>query len=161
MTPRPSAPDLLTQLDDYSTDLTLPQHAREALQQAAAYIRRGTRQKHRPGHPQAARDDREWSLQVRTRDNWACLWCGRKHQPFAGTLQAAHIFRRTKPAIRYDPRNGISVCSDGVSDCHGYLDENRDVLHAFALELLGWAVYLTLESRSEELTKIVPRRWVG
>jgi 5-methylcytosine-specific restriction endonuclease McrA len=63
--------------------------------------------------------DKEWSLKVRTRDNFICQACGRK----AHNNNAAHIIpKHDSPDLRYNVRNGITLCYRchvvGPKSCH-------------------------------------------
>jgi hypothetical protein len=58
--------------------------------------------------------DKVWSLTVRMRANFKCEMCGQTPTPRA--LAAAHILPREITEFRWDPNNGLALCSR----CHVY-----------------------------------------
>jgi len=53
-----------------------------------------------------------WSHIVRDRDNYKCVWCGRRSK----TVQAHHIVAQSRcnTMACYDPKNGMTLCFN----CH-------------------------------------------
>lgn len=49
--------------------------------------------------------DKEWSLVVKTRDNFKCIICG-----VTGLLHTHHIIPRQIHEFRHDIKNGITLC---------------------------------------------------
>lgn len=68
---------------------------------------------------------------VRLRDG-KCLRCGRQDG-----LQCHHLLTRTYRKVRFDSRNGVSVCFG----CHKYLTHRPLENHEFAIELRGEEVW--------------------
>lgn len=67
------------------------------------------------------KEDKEWSRQVRERDDNACVICGRKsgeeHLNYRGKiiktkLSAHHILPRQLKGTKHDISNGISLCGE-------------------------------------------------
>lgn len=61
---------------------------------------------------------REWRKTVFVRDNFTCQICG----AVGGTLNAHHIMPFARyPALRYEPKNGITLCEK----CHRGVHKER------------------------------------
>lgn len=50
--------------------------------------------------------DKEWSLKIKERDGFKCLYCGKTEY-----LNSHHIYTRSNYAVRWDMDNGITLCS--------------------------------------------------
>lgn len=65
---------------------------------------------------------KRWRYDVFSRDGFACVHCGDNR---GGNLQAHHIRPfTTHPELRFDPRNGVTLCKA----CHR-------LVHAYGLQL--------------------------
>lgn len=51
------------------------------------------------------KEDKAWRLEIYKRANYKCEYCGK-----SDTLNAHHIFSRSKKSTRHDLDNGICLC---------------------------------------------------
>lgn len=60
--------------------------------------------------------DKNFSLWIRTRDDWTCQRCHHQYTPPTRALHCSHFMGRAKESTRFEPLNADSLC-DG---CHRY-----------------------------------------
>lgn len=85
--------------------------------------------------------DKQFSLEVRTRDKFTCQRCGKKGK----FVHCAHIFSRKCLSTRYDLRNATTLCYY----CHLQFAHRCPVEFAeWCKEKLGEALYLELKLKS-------------
>lgn len=61
--------------------------------------------------------DKNFSLYIRTRDNWTCQRCLKRYDENAkSALHCSHFFGRGKEATRFEPLNADALCYG----CHQY-----------------------------------------
>lgn len=90
--------------------------------------------------------DRDWSLQVKTRDNWACRRCFTMYPVGSRGLNAHHIFTRSRKSTRHDLACGLSLCVG----CHRWAHANPLEFHEWIGGELGAEVYDALRLRSNK-----------
>jgi len=110
--------------------------------------------------------DKWWATQVKDRDNWTCVRCGRKHGDITKTkigknketgedrfrfgkvvLTAAHIFSRTILELKYEIDNGISMCYK----CHFKWQPNAPIEFCFMIiKRIGLKLLLGMYNRSKQ-----------
>jgi len=104
--------------------------------------------------------DHWWSIQIKTHDNYTCVWCGKKHNEIIKKqiskdvfrdskvmIQAAHIISRKKWSTKWDLDNGISLCAK----CHLFTQPNAPVEFTFLMiKLFGYKKLLNLIERSKK-----------
>jgi hypothetical protein len=82
-----------------------------------------------------------WSLEVRTRDGWRCVRCGKDYSGKRGSLQAAHIYGKGAYAhLRYVVDNGVSL----DYYCHNWAHEHPQDFVDLVKERIGEAAYARL-----------------
>lgn len=87
--------------------------------------------------------DTIWSYNVKVRDGFKCQLCGKKEG-----LNSHHIISRIHLSIRWDVRNGITLCEH----CHLMKVHRDTVKYALILiDLIGKAIYNELERLSNTL----------
>jgi hypothetical protein len=148
-------PEILTVFQDAaespSTDPTL----RRALQASIRHLSRKPIQS-KPMTP----EDREWSDKVKERDGYICQRCG--HGIARGRVEAHHAFKRGKAGTRLDVDNGITLCAGPMTnDCHGWAEDSPQDFAAWFRGRIGSVKFEALREKSEQSTKIVPRRGVA
>ncbi len=109
--------------------------------------------------------DKWWADSVKTRDDWKCVKCGRKHGEITKTkigrdkeikedkfkfgkvmLTAAHIFSRTITELKYEIDNGVSMCYK----CHFKWQPNAPIEFTFMIiKLKGLKLLMNLFRRSK------------
>jgi hypothetical protein len=151
-------PEILTVFQDAaesdSTDPTL----RRALQASLKYLTPKARKpiQQKPSSP----EDIDWSRQVKERDGYICQRCG--HGIARGRVEAHHAFKRGKAGTRLDVDNGITLCAGPMTnDCHGWAENNPQDFAAWFRGRIGSVKFEALWEKSEQSTKIVPRRGVA
>ena len=88
------------------------------------------------------------SKEIRARDNYTCMRCGKQHEPNSQGLHAAHGFGRRcgvctsknpKPHIctRMDPSNLLSLCRG----CHQFVDSHPEEKEALWRLRIGHEEY--------------------
>jgi len=98
--------------------------------------------------------DKEFSLFVRTRDNWRCTFgfkCNRNidFQEHPQGLSCCHFEKRRKETVRFDPLNADAGCAA----CHQYIDETPEGHkrhEEFKLNQLGEKQYNLLLFRANQ-----------
>lgn len=95
------------------------------------------------------RADRLFAMLVKQRDNERCRVCG--ESPGYENLEAHHLIKRGKFAVRYEFDNAITACK---WTCHRRLENNPKENEVFARRLLGDERYDELLELSR-LTKVV------
>ena len=94
--------------------------------------------------------DKIWSKKVRERDG-KCLYCGK-----TDTLNAHHLFGRSRSATRFMLKNGITLCSlHHVFGTEFSAHRTEQTFKAWAKDYLGQEEYEALRQLSES---IYPRR---
>lgn len=73
--------------------------------------------------------DKVFSLYIRTRDNWTCQRCGRRHEPPTSALHCSHFMGRGKENTRFNELNADALCYG----CHQYFTSHP-------LEHVEWQV---------------------
>lgn len=89
--------------------------------------------------------DKLWSLMIRQRDG-RCRRCGRGQGEVV--LQAAHVISRRYKAIRWDERNGITLCRG----CHHWNHHQPVEFDWWVQELIGKDVYEALREEALSYT---------
>jgi len=79
---------------------------------------------------------RLFSLCVRARDK-TCRYCGSDYR-----LQAHHVIQRTYKLGRYNPDNGITLCSG----CHFHEKTNHEKFRDMIIEILGQKKFDTMKA---------------
>lgn len=77
--------------------------------------------------------DRQFSLAIRTRDNWTCRHCGAHELPPTKFIQCAHIYSRQIKATRYSADNAVTLCAK----CHKWFTERPSEFHIWLVKELG------------------------
>lgn len=85
--------------------------------------------------------DRLFSLYIRQRDK-RCLRCGKTD----ATLQCHHLLGRAYRKVRFDPRNGASVCYG----CHKFLTHRPLENEEFAIALVGEQTWMELRALARD-----------
>lgn len=94
----------------------------------------------------SAKADKEFSIEIRTRDPLCFFGCGRPSR------QNSHFWGRGNSATRYDPEN----CDGACGKCHMENEGNKQGLYReLKIQQLGQERYDALEKRARS---IVPRR---
>lgn len=65
--------------------------------------------------------DSEFSLWIRTRDDFTCQRCGKQHLPNSPGLHASHFIGRSNRATRWDPDNVDAACNG----CHQFWETHK------------------------------------
>lgn len=86
--------------------------------------------------------DKKWSLEIKERDGFKCLYCGKEDY-----LNSHHIFSRSNYAVRWDMDNGITLCSG----CHTM--SSKFSAHKTPLEFVEFIRELWGEEWYERLRK--------
>jgi hypothetical protein len=77
--------------------------------------------------------DKYFSLYIRTRDNWACQRCGKRHEPPTNALHCSHFKGRGKEATRFEPLNADALCYG----CHRYFTAQPDEHYEWQVQRKG------------------------
>lgn len=85
--------------------------------------------------------DRLFSLLIRARDG-ACRRCGKET-----ALQCHHLISRTYRKVRFDERNGVSVCNG----CHLFLTHRPLDNDDFAVHILGEEIWAELKTIARDV----------
>ena len=79
------------------------------------------------GQLKLTKEDKEWAIKVKERDDWACVVCGSKVRP-----NAHHIIPREVHLSKFDVSNGLTLCPK-----HHFF--SRDIsAHNHPLALFMW-----------------------
>lgn len=94
--------------------------------------------------------DALFSKQIRERDNWTCVRCGRRYEPPTNALHCSHFWGRANKATRYDPENCDALCYG----CHALWEANKQGEYRdFKIKQLGKKGYNALERRARSIIK--------
>lgn len=94
--------------------------------------------------------DALFSKQIRERDNWTCVRCGRRYEPPTNALHCSHFWGRANKATRYDPENCDALCYG----CHALWEANKQGEYRdFKIKQLGKKGYNALERRARSTIK--------
>lgn len=88
--------------------------------------------------------DKQFSLCVRKRANWACEHCGNTN-----TLQCAHIYGRRAKSVRWDGMNAVCLCYK----CHMDFTANPLDFHRWLERHLGRGHLDLLREKKNTLMK--------
>lgn len=90
--------------------------------------------------------DKEFSLKVRERDKFVCQRCGKKGK----FVHCAHIFSRNSLSVRYEMKNGITLCYY----CHIiWAHRNPAEFTLWAMKKIGIETFNWLEKLSRKIIK--------
>ena len=96
--------------------------------------------------------DTHFSYCVRARADWHCQRCEKDYTDLNRQgLQCSHFIGRGNWAIRYDPKNAISLCAG----CHGFV-EQHPVAHLNLWRDIHGGIHGT-EKRDSELNALLAR----
>lgn len=93
--------------------------------------------------------DKQWSLEVKQRDDFKCVHCGKEEY-----LNSHHIFTRNNYAVRWDLDNGITLCS-GCHTMSSKFSAHKTPLefYDFLLELKGQEFIDKLKQKARKISK--------
>lgn len=91
--------------------------------------------------------DRQFSLAIRTRDEWTCRHCHTHYIPPTKALQCAHIYSRAIKATRYCADNAVSLCAA----CHKWFTERPSDFHLWLVQELGEGHMRLLREKTREI----------
>lgn len=88
---------------------------------------------------------------IRERANWQCERCKREYpEGHRAGLEHSHIWGRRRHSVRWEPDNGMALCTG----CHRYIGANHDEHEALALKILGEERYNEIRLKANTV-----RRW--
>ena len=97
--------------------------------------------------------DKKFSILVRTRDNWTCQRCMKKHPPPTSSLHCCHVFTRRSRATRFSLDNCYSWCYG----CHQYMDSHPDEKYEWVIKRIGRERFEALRLQSHLPVKVDER----
>ena len=94
--------------------------------------------------------DREFSVFIRSRDNWTCQRCGRDFWNSRDYLHTSHFVGRANKATRFDPDNCDALCWE----CHEEFHAHPEAHKAWKLFRLGPERFEALQVRKRQVVKV-------
>jgi hypothetical protein len=97
--------------------------------------------------------DRYWSIAVKTRDNWKCVYCGNNKRD---ELEAHHIRARKHSEVKFDLDDGITLCKP-YKGCSGHYKAHHSYeMKEWIKDYIGRKKYDELDRRSYQIKKWTP-----
>lgn len=94
--------------------------------------------------------DEVFSLWVRVRDNYTCVFCGRS-KANGYMIQCSHFWGRGNKTTRFDPLNADALCAQ----CHMAHEGNKQGYYRdFKVGQLGKKGYAALEKKARSIGKL-------